>query len=283
MFDELAEDQALDARLRAVPRSTTSANRVLRNSFSKSCRPIAGDTPVASAGSAKPACGSVVGPLLFIHRAAQFGHGRHAGIFVTLRSALLSSACNVISVRGGNSLSTLSLVRRKMNGRTKRAKRLATFVIFVSFDRIGKPIAKSIPRTKQSGANRAKQTPQFAEMILQRRAREADPPVRIEPSDRLRSLGLRVLDELSLIQHQRVPAARSKSLGITLQQLVTDDDQVTRARCFDQCFAIRIAIQSRRQRRCESLGFSNPVVADAGRGDDQGGTVGGPIDQAPSA
>ncbi len=92
-------------------------------------------------------------------------------------------------------------------GPNQPRQRFAPIGILVPFDWVGKTIAETVPRTEQTGADGAKQAPQFAEMVFQRRSGESYPPIRVNSPDCLGSLRLRVLDELRFVEHQGVPRA----------------------------------------------------------------------------
>ena len=86
----------------------------------------------------------------------------------------------VSSVRGGSSLKTALFVRRRMNGRIKRAKRVSGGGFPVALDGTGETALEAFARAKQARIDGVEQAPKFIEIILDGRAAEGDAELRLD-------------------------------------------------------------------------------------------------------
>jgi len=69
-------------------------------------------------------------------------------------------------------------------------------------------LIEAFARPQQPRVQEAKQHPEFFQAILQRRAGGGDAEIGLQREHGLRAPGGKILDRLSLIQHQTVPLAR---------------------------------------------------------------------------
>ncbi len=157
----------------------------------------------------------------------QFGKGRQSCPVVAFAFFLRKFGKRTTSVRGGSSVRTSFLVRRKMKGRTTRdnaCKRSwsrprsigsATACGIVPMIQVGQGLPFESDSTIHRGDSRA-------EVRIR-----ATVPIRLDIANRSSRFGLEVLDELRLIEDESLPRTRRKSLGIALQQLIAGDDEIS--------------------------------------------------------
>ena len=104
--------------------------------------------------------------------------------------------------------------------------------LLAAFDRRAEAFGEALLTAEQTGIDKAKQVPQLAEVILQRRAGGDQFEVRLQAHRRLRAFAVGVLDRLRLVQHHAAPVLGGKSLIVLLQQAVAGHHQIQRAQPF---------------------------------------------------
>ena len=98
-------------------------------------------------------------------------------------AAPVCSSGHRIAVFGGRSAATSALVRRSRNGFSRAASNLAAFVILLFLDRRGEDVGKTLGVAEQPRHRKGELRPQLAEMVLHRRAGQAQPLPRLQSAD----------------------------------------------------------------------------------------------------
>lgn len=80
--------------------------------------------------------------------------------------------------------------------------------------RVGEPVLELRVRRKDVRHQKVHQRPQLHEVVLQRRARDQQPPLRVEAQQRLPALRLPVLDHVRLVEDQVAPLLAAEHLLI---------------------------------------------------------------------
>ena len=133
-------------------------------------------------------------------------------------------------------------------------------------------VRKTRPKRRASpsrpGHQKVELRPQLAEMVLDRRAGQAEPVARVEPAGERGRLAGRVLDRLRLVEHDEVPGAGSRRLGVARQQRVGRQHQIGIGD-LRRSAAARSApcSDSTRSSGREARGLGAPVRHHAGRAD----------------
>src|SRR6185503_18548933 len=89
-------------------------------------------------------------------------------------------------------------------------------------------------RAEITGLNEIDDAPKIEQPILQRRASQSQPLIRIELLHRLRDLRRRILDELRFIEHHSAEREFLQRLEVTAQQSVIRDNDVVLRNLFSQ-------------------------------------------------
>src|SRR6266481_5163099 len=100
-----------------------------------------------------------------------------------------------------------------------------------------------------------KERPEFAQMVFHRRAGEAKVMARLQLTGNLRVSGLRVLDELLLVEDDAVKLVLEQHRLIARQQRVGSDDQIVLRNALELSFAIEAVEHEHTQRRGKALGL----------------------------
>ena len=145
----------------------------------------------------------------------------------------------------------------------------------IAFECIDETFAELLFAAQQTGVQYAEQTPEFAEMIFQRRAGGGDAEIGLQATHRLRTLGGRILDGLGFIEHEGGKRDLLEMLDLGNQHAVTDQHHIAGIQTRQCLFAIAIAIHAHVQRGRKTQRFAAPVADHTGRCNHQSRTFGG--------
>ena len=120
-----------------------------------------------------------------------------------------------------------------------------------------------------AGQQEMEQRPQLAQVILQRRAGQAQAVVRAQVACGLGRLGGGVLDVLRLVEDQQVILVLPELLGIARQQGIGGEDQVVFGDLRERLAPARAVQREHAQVGGEAFGLVQPVGDQAGRHDHQ--------------
>jgi hypothetical protein len=121
-----------------------------------------------------------------------------------------------------------------------------------------------------AGQQEVEQRPEFAQVVFQRRAGQAQAVPRVQLARGLGGLGPGVLDVLRLVEDQQVVLLFAELLGVARQQRIGGEDQVMLGDPREVAAAAGAMQGEHAQLRGEALGFVQPVGDQAGRHHHQG-------------
>ena len=127
---------------------------------------------------------------------------------------------------GGQLAGHLRLAAPQQEGRDPAAQLVEPLGVAVLLDRRAERLLEARRAAQEARHQEVEQAPQLAQVVLQRRARQAQPVPRVQARHHLRRLGAGVLDVLRLVQHHQVPGLGQPLFTVALQQRVGRDDQV---------------------------------------------------------
>ncbi len=106
-------------------------------------------------------------------------------------------------------------------------------------DRRAKELAELSGFAEQARHQDVEQRPQLTEVIFHRRPGQTQAVTGLDPERDKGGLGLRVLDELRLVQDQRVVGLRGKHLFVPGQQRIGRQDEIVFGKAFEPRLAGR--------------------------------------------
>ena len=124
---------------------------------------------------------------------------------------------------GGRSVATSAFVRRSRNGLDAARELDPADSIAVLLDRRAEALGEALPVPEQAGHQEGELGPELLQVVLDRRAGEAEAMPRVELADRLGGLGIGALDHLRLIQHDDVPGQWAHDLDVAREHGVGRD------------------------------------------------------------
>ena len=136
---------------------------------------------------------------------------------------------------------------------------LHLFAVSALFDRVPKDAIEAIEIAEQSRNEHVINRPQFAQMILHRRAGERDALLRFQ---RLRGdvgFCLRVLKRLRLVKNDDIPLNVREHFFVALQQRIGSQHHVRSSERLGVCRAHAAVVAIHSQRWRETLSFALPV------------------------
>ena len=129
---------------------------------------------------------------------------------------------------------------------------------------------KLIERAEIAGDEEAKEGPEFAKVILDRGAGEANTEIRLQLASRLGDFSRRIFDVLSFIEHDKTEVVRLEFIDITLKKSEGGDDEISVTNVGEEALPLRPLEHEWGERRSEFFSFGDPVWNDRSRSDDEG-------------
>ena len=124
-------------------------------------------------------------------------------------------------------------------------------------------------RAEHARIQEVEQAPQLAEVVLDRRAAEREPVIRLEQSRRLGRAGARVLDRLRLVQDRVVERDLLQVTDVPAQRAVGGQDDVVLGDAVEGVAPAAAGEIEHAQRRREARRFLLPVEHERPRHDDE--------------
>ena len=133
-----------------------------------------------------------------------------------------------------------------------RGKLAAAHRIALLLDRRAEPAGEVLARPQQPRHQEGELRPQLAQVVLDRRAGQAQPVARLQPAHRVGRLGGRALDRLRLVQHHQVPGEARHLLDIARQHRVGRDHDMRPAEVAALLVPVQPVQHDHAQMRCEA-------------------------------
>ena len=100
--------------------------------------------------------------------------------------------------------------------------------VSVALDRRDEAAAKTLARAQQARIDDGEQTPQFVEVVFDRRSRQRNAKMRLEPLSRLSAPRLRVFDRLRLVEDNHAPVDVRQPIRLLMQKPVAEHQDIHR-------------------------------------------------------